>query len=153
MRKIIMIIAVAIITASCAVTRDRQVSKYFLDYRPYSDAGFFISPNPYTGEFTSIGELSITVTPAILSKSQAPVQVKNYNDALYAPVGTGAIVENIPASELIDMAVKEAQSVGANGISNFKCVAVYNTQVSRSGVVNKELSHYEISGLCILIRK
>lgn len=153
MKRIILLLTSAFILASCAVTRGRFVSTYFLDFRPYSEAGFFISPNPYPGDFVSIGELSITVEPAILPSSKVPASDKKFEDGIYgAPPSSGAYTETIPASELLDMAVAQALKVGANGLANFKCQAIYSTEVSRYGS-SKTLSHYEISGLCISIEK
>ena len=57
-------------------------------------------------------------------------------------------VENIESSELLEMAVAEAVSRGANGISNFDVKVVYSTKVTKYGTTT-EMSHYEISGLCI----
>lgn len=154
MKRIIVIIAIAVMAASCSITRDRQVFTSFIDYRPYTEKGFFISPNPYTGEFASIGELSIIVTPGINTVSKVSVKSdKDFSDGVYSRgSSSSSFVEDIPASELVEMAVKEAQKVGANGIANFKCLTVYNTVVSKSGVSRGGVSHYEISGLCISIQ-
>ena len=151
MRKFTIILTLALVLTSCAVTRDRQVSTRFLDYRPYSEAGFFISPDPYPGTFTSLGEFSITVTPAILSNSKAISKQKSFDDGVYSKQSYGIVhMEEISSEELLEMAVQEARSVGANGIANFKCMAVYETRSSRNSA-SSILSHYEISGLCISI--
>lgn len=154
MKKSVVIILSILILSSCAVTRDRQVSMRFLDYRPYTEAGFFISPDPYPGMFTSLGEFSITVKPAILSSSKDAGrgrQQKDFEDGVYAKQTYGIVhMEEIPSEELLEMAVQKAKSVGANGIANFKCLTVYDTHATRNSV-SSVLSHYEISGLCISI--
>ena len=151
MKKFIPFLSLLLVLTSCAVTRDRQVSTRFLDYRPYSEAGFFISPDPYPGMFTSLGEFSITVTPAILPSSKVVTRQKNFNDAVYSKPTYGvANLEEISSEELLEMAVQKAKSVGANGIANFRCVSVYETHASRNSI-SSVLSHYEISGLCISI--
>ena len=42
----------------------------FLDFQPYTESGFFISPNPYTGQFSPIGEINITVQPALQPRAR-----------------------------------------------------------------------------------
>ncbi len=148
------ILATVIMAASCSVLtqqpHERYVESYFMDFRPYQEIDFFISPNPFTGEYTSLGELSISVYPAVLDKSKKQ-GVKTFDDGLYGGVTTTLVKEVIPASELIDYAVSKALELGANGICNFRCEKIYNTEYTRDG--NRTIfSHYEISGLCISIK-
>lgn len=151
MKQFVVILSLLLVFTSCSVTRDRMVTTRFLDYRPYSEAGFFISPDPYPGMFTSLGELHITVTPAILPSAKTVAKQKDFNDDLYRrPTYGMAYMEEISSEELLELAVQKAKSVGANGIANFKCLSVYNTQVTRYST-SSTLSHYEISGLCISI--
>ena len=116
----------------------------FLDFQPYTAAGFFISPNPYTGQFSPVGEISITVQPALQRPAK---QIKGeYTDGLYAQGNNGNVVpEEIMAEELLEMAVKEAKAKGANGISNFQCRRVTDANPL-------EPYHYEISGFAIKIQ-
>lgn len=116
----------------------------FLDFQPYTEAGFFISPNPYTGQFSPVGEINITVQPAL---QQPARQIKGaYNDAVYAPKnGAGVVQEEILAEELLEMAVDAAKAKGANGISNFKCIRVLDANPL-------EPYHYEITGFAIRIQ-
>jgi len=117
----------------------------FLDFRPYTDAGFFISPNPYTGEFSPIGEISMTIQPALRPKAKLIKSAGAYIDGLYSQKNTSNVEqEEISASELLEMAVKEAKALGANGVSNFKCLLV-------TDVDPVERYHYEISGFAIRI--
>lgn len=144
MKRLIPLLA-ALILCSCSVmTHQRYVSTMFLDFQPYTEAGFFISPNPYTGQFSPVGEINITVQPALQQPSR---QIKGvYNDAVYAPKnGAGVVQEEILAEELLDMAVKEAKAKGANGISNFRCTRVLDANPL-------EPYHYEITGFAIKIQ-
>lgn len=147
MKRLLIFAVVAIVASSCSVlTHQRYVSTMFLDFQPYTEAGFFISPNPYTGEFSPIGEISITIQPALMPKTKVIRGTGDYTDGLYAQKNNANVVqEDIPASELLDMAVREAKAKGANGISNFKCLVVYDTDPI-------EPRHYEISGFAISIK-
>ena len=118
----------------------------FLDFQPYTESGFFISPNPYTGEFFPIGEINITVLPALQPKAKVIKGAGAYADGLYTQKANANLVqEDIPAEELLDLAVREAKAKGANGISNFKCVRV-------TGADPVEPVLYEISGFAIKIQ-
>lgn len=50
MKKIFTLAAAALIAASCGVaTHPRVTETSFADYRPFTSAGFFLSPDSYTG--------------------------------------------------------------------------------------------------------
>ena len=70
MKKVFYLLAAILVMASCSVMkpRERIVETFFLDYRPYAEEGFFLSPDPYPGKFTSLGEISIEIKPALLKK-------------------------------------------------------------------------------------
>lgn len=155
MKKIFFVMMTAMFLTGCGVQRLRAVEKNYFDYSVYTDAGFFLSPNQYVGEHQPIGELFIKVTPAVVPANQAQKEKevpknRNYSDGIYSnqPSFGMVKVENIDSAELIEMAVAEAVSRGANGISNFDVKVVYSTKVTKYGSTT-ELSHYEISGLCI----
>jgi hypothetical protein len=147
MKKLIIFALAAIVACSCSVlTHQRYVSTMFLDFQPYTETGFFISPNPYTGEFSPVGEISITVQPALTPKAKIIKGSGEYTDGLYAQKNnTNVVQEDISASELLELAVREAEARGANGISNFKCLAVFDADPV-------EPLHYEISGFAIRIK-
>ena len=104
----------------------------FLDYRPYTDAGFFISPYSYNGKFEPIGQLDIVVYP------------EEVTDGIYISK------KEISTSDLLDKAVKHTLGKGANGIANLKISRVAITTTSRYGSTSS-LSHYEVSGFLIRI--
>ena len=149
MKKTIILAVFSIILCSCGITtRNRIVTPLFLDFRPYTSADFFLSPNPYTGEFEPIGELSVIVEPAVV-KYEPKTETK-YTDGIYAAKPT-VVREQIPASELLDIAVAEALKMGANGISNLK-IEIRPTHYSYTkGFVTKfiEVDEYHITGFCI----
>lgn len=143
MKRLILLAVAVIVMCSCSVmTHQRYVSTMFLDFQPYTESGFFISPNPYTGQFEPVGEISIYVQPALQRPAK---QIKgSYEDGLYVPNNASVVQESISSAELLEMAVKEARDKGADGISNFKCVRI-------SDVSEIEPYHYEISGFAIKI--
>jgi hypothetical protein len=140
MKRILTVLATAILVVSCGVQgHQRIVSIGFVDYRPYTSAGIFLSPNPCNQEFEPIGELYIEVIPAL---KRAENDSKGfYTDDIYS-VKT-MVPENIDASELLEIAVKKAGEMGANGISNLEIKVIRNAA--------NQIDRYEISGFCIKI--
>ena len=149
MRKYFLILALALMAASCATFKPQQRATFvaFLDYRPYTCEGFFISPNPYTGEYEPLGELYIEVMPE--QKEIDYDQREKYDHPVYW--GTQMYgFERINHAELLEMAVKKAVGLGANGIANFSIKKVTNSSIN--GSVASSTITYQIEGLCIKIK-
>ncbi len=140
----------AMILSSCSVTRPRAVYSSFIDYRPYADAGFFLSPDPYAGKYESLGELKMEIVPAILKTSEKKQDSKEprFTDGLYSnqPTLSSTYMEFIDSPELLEIVVGKALELGANGIVNLDISVIYD--VSKYG---RTINHYEIKGLCIKI--
>lgn len=144
MKKILILVAAVLLAASCSVMmRDRVVETYFIDYRPYAEAGFFLSPDPYPGEFDALGELLIEVTPAIVPAPTKGPGTK-YIDGAYKSASSGIMRETISGAELVEIAYKKAVELGADGIADFRVKTTYNWAGE-----TKVLSGYEVSGLAI----
>lgn len=136
---------------SCGSTT--RIMSSVLDYRPYTDNGFFISPNQYPGEHQPLGEISITVVPGTKDADKKPKEMK-FSDGIYdtkKPVKQGKSSEKpITPESLLELCVQKAMDMGANGISNFKCEVIYNVAKSRYGTISF-IDHYEVYGLGIKI--
>lgn len=145
MKKILLIVAAIAFLASCSTLKsiekeDRKVYTDFADYRPYLEIGFLITPNLYSGEFESIGELAIHIVPAIKlfpeDGEQYDYRGKYYN------------YEEIKRQDVIDIAVKEAISRGADAIANFNITANKISKADGLGTVCIGREYY-ITGFCI----
>lgn len=134
MKRFIVLLSLAMLATSCAIMAPQQQKEIvnFLDYRPYTDAGFFISPYNYTGKFEPIGQLDIVVYP------------EEVTDGIYTSK------KEIATSDLLEKAVKHTLGKGANGIANLKISRIVHTTSTRYGSVSA-LSHYEVSGFLIRI--
>lgn len=149
MKRILILLLALICFSSCATFRPQQRSTfaYFLDYRPYTSEGFFISPDPYTGEFESLGELYIEVLP-----EQKAINIEDedkYDNVMYW--GTQAYgFERISHAELLEMAVHKAVLKDANGIANLKIEKC--SESSTNGSIVSSRIVYKIYGLCIKIK-
>lgn len=136
MKRIVALGFLALILASCSTLKPTQriVETYFSDYREYAKDGFLISPCPYTYDFESVGELNILITPA-------KVIVERPSSTYYNSATTinALDYENIPYSEMVEMAVKEAKSKGADAIVNFN--------ITKEQTATEK--YYHINGFCI----
>lgn len=153
MKKLLYVLGVMIILSGCSVMkpRERSVNTFFLDYRPYAEEGFFLSPDPYPGQFTSLGDIRIEVQPAMIpaEKSYQKGKSQKYTDGMYASSSTNLVPEEISGSTLLDIAVQKAKELGADGIANLKIRYVQMNLVQISKTEYNDPSYWEITGLCI----
>lgn len=142
MKKFIYLLSSLLILNSCGVYQTRELQKYvmFIDYTPYIEAGFYLSPNYYPGTHTPVGELNIVIDPEV-KRSEYGVSVKELN-----------------SEDLLKMAVSEATKRGSNGISNLKIevitqdYAYYKTEgLLATSVMTTPVNRYIISGVLIRI--
>lgn len=155
MRRLLIIIALLSAISSCAVTqqRERIVQTLFLDYRPFVEQGFFLSPDPYPGEFTALGDLSIKVFPAIIKtdkdKTDATFNERD-NYAYYKGQTKETFTkEKLSGKELLQEAVDAAKALGANGIADLRITEI--PAVPAAYVYGGEGTNWLISGICIYI--
>lgn len=142
MKRIMILTAAAMVLTSCGALfmpyepQQRMELASFLDFRPYTSAGFFISPDAYTGEYEPIGQLYLIVMPEekeISESKRSKYDEPHYmNGILYG-------YEFIPYADLLDKVVAKAMEMGADGIADFK--------LKRSAAGGSVL--YEVEGLCI----
>lgn len=142
MKKILLIFAAIAMLTGCATLKkeDRKVYTDFADYRPYLEIGFLITPNLYSGEFESIGELAIHIVPAIKLFPEDGEQY-DYRGKYYD-------YEEIKRQDVIDIAVKEAINRGADAIANFNITANEISKGDGLGTVCIGREYY-ITGFCI----
>lgn len=106
MKKIVLLICIALVTSSCASLYSETV--YMADFRPYSEAGFLISPALSISEsYKSIGTLEIEFKPGVRGKNSA-------RKVFYKP----------SYNEMIDKLVGQAVTVGANAILGIKIITI-----------------------------
>lgn len=112
LQKISAILLASLILASCGtMNRERKTYVSFASYQAYPD--MWISPNTCPMQHTVLGQLAIDIIPAVTKpeKTKDGVYLQNHN-----PMN----VETIAYDELLEIAVAEARSRGANGISNLE---------------------------------
>jgi hypothetical protein len=142
MKRIMILTAAAIVLTSCGALfmpyepQQRMELASFLDFRPYTSAGFFISPDAYTGEFEPLGQLYIEIYPEEIEISES--KRLKYNEPHYVN-GILYAYEHIKFAEVLDKAVAQAMKMGADGIADLKIQKITFADRVR----------YEASGLCI----
>jgi uncharacterized protein YbjQ (UPF0145 family) len=141
MKKIIVFILVSIFVFGCAPKPTKRVVKtYVFDFREYSNSGFFISSTPYIGMFDPIGEIVIHVYPA--------KDVTTINPERFEGDNTVVVEETISPNELLDILVKEAKVLGADGIVNMSISDETHNYV-HNGNVKTIFWRYRLSGFAI----
>ena len=152
MKRLILLTIVAIGLSSCGTAlhlRDTQTSILYIDYTPYTEAGFFLSPNDYPGPHTPIGEINIIIDPEVkLDKSQK----KDFTDGIYQSNIPKAISKKYSSEELLEVAVREALNKKGTGISNLKIQVISDsyTYYRKGGLVRSiDVNRYIITGVVI----
>lgn len=126
----------------------RQTTSYFVDYRPYTSDGFWLSPESYPGEYDSIGELTVEILPGLQNN-------EDFGDGIYSDsIASGLTAEQITTDDLMSELVRQAKAKGANGISNLRIV-VSPTDITYGRGLSKRVvstQTYTATGLCIRIQ-
>lgn len=154
MKKFIYLLSSLLILNSCGVLQTREMQKYvmFIDYTPYIEAGFFLSPNDYPGDHTPVGELNLIIDPAVVKADQ-----KSYQDNIYQQ-SNQVYAKELNSKEILEMAVSEATKRGSNGISNLKIEVItqdypyYKSEgLLATSVLTMPVNRYIVSGVLIRI--
>lgn len=144
MKRLLIAAIIAATLTGCGVTAVEQTIVGFTDFRPYTEAGFFLSPDPYAGDFDPIGQLYVRMEPGAQLVDD-PKGQQRYDDSLYGSMPkTNGKVHWITTEEALKKAVEMAKETGANGISNLKIMR----ETDNTG----RLLYYEVTGFCIRIR-
>lgn len=134
MKKILLLLALVLSLSSCGVLY--QEKGILVDLREYSgDKDFIINPSKIAnGEFTPIGMLSLDF-----------ISGNKVNDGMRKHVkSTGPYWYEATYQRMVSRAVKEAKSVGANGIIDFNIKAVY---------ASGKIMYYEVTGIPVIYKK
>lgn len=148
MKRFVLMLAAAVIMCGCGVTAttSRVTEVGFLDYRPFTEQGFWLSADPYTGEHTPIGQIYLKVSPGLEKRQtvkQEPDGERKFEDGIYGTRGrTFAGLEKISSGELLQMAVDVAKEAGADGIADLETSVVYVTGLD-------VVDYYVVSGMAI----
>lgn len=142
MKRICILLLALIGLTSCAALftpyepQQKLTFATFLDYREYTLKGFFLSPDSYTGEHEPLGQLFLEIYPE--QKEITESKRSKYDDVQYIN-GILYGYERILFADVLEQAVLQAVSKGADGIVNLKIVKITNGYSVR----------YEATGLCI----
>ena len=123
-------------TKTDPIEKEKTVTTGFMDFRPYTENGFYLSTDAFPGNFTPIGSLEIRVDP----KTTKNQERKKSSDPIY-------IVEEIGVQELLNIAVEAAKEKGSDGLTNLNITTVRITEGDIA--FSAPIRYYVISGLCI----
>ncbi len=144
MKKLFLFLFISVALVSCGTAeRARIVDVFLLDFSRYSEMGFLLTSDSYNGEYDSIGEMTISITPGYFKETVTPSD----KDGIYANNKSSKLVrERISYQELADIAVENAMKNGADVLSNFKItpVTAYDKYLKTTYI-----SFYNVTGLCL----
>ncbi|MGQ8336153.1 hypothetical protein ACUNWD_06340 [Sunxiuqinia sp. A32] len=147
MKKIFYVIILSLLVGCAVMPRPREVLHFNYDFREYSEQGFFISPNPYIGEYKPLGLIKIEVFPGQVKELNN--ESENKLDTPYiSKNSTFYVDEEIRTDELLDILVKQAKNMGANGIVNFKAYEDFIVSFHK-GVKYSRFEKYRLEGFAI----
>lgn len=142
MKRICILLLALIGLQSCASMfstyepQQAQTFATFLDFRPYTSEGFFISPDPYTGEHEPIGQLYLEIYPE--QKRISDGKRDKYDQPTYIN-GMLYGYERLHFADVLEQAVVRAVTMGADGLVNLKI----------SKITTGTSVRYEATGFCI----
>lgn len=128
MNKLLLLLGVCMLFCSCATQKYSQTT-YIADYRSYSAEGFTISPSSSGFTYESVADFSIKF---VVGKK------KGYTNSS-AQNSWEADIFNPGYDYMVSEMVKEAKSLGANAILNFR--------------INIISGGYEASGFAVKLKK
>lgn len=158
MKKLIYLLAALFILNSCGILQTRELQKnvMFIDYTPYIEAGFYLSPNDYPGPHTPVGELHLIIDPAVVKYKDAEYDDPRYTH--YTQYKDQVFEVPLDSKQILEMAVSEATKRRSNGISNLKIEVVTqdypyyrNEGLLATSVLTMPVSRYIVSGVLIRI--
>lgn len=118
----------------------------YLDFKKYSDQGFFITPEKYEGEYVPIGIFNYTFLPSAEYKEIG--KEKSPDTGAFHPV-MDWVFESNSVSRVMDTVYVNCKLMGANGIMNFKLDYTHKEFLD---VVNPAIqSGWVVSGFAIKI--
>jgi len=119
-KSIPIIISLIIFFTACSgpktVARNEVINVTGYDFSKYTDQGFLITPEKYSGKYQSIGMISVTQWPAV-RKQERHIQSSS-NKRGYRVV-EDYYPEKINVKKTIDKIYKVAKNMGADAITNF----------------------------------
>jgi hypothetical protein len=114
-----------------------------IDFSQYASQGFLFTPDPYSGEFQSMGTVQIQVTPeaAELATTEEKARQKSVPEGYYRR--SNWIIKRLDTDSLVAKVYRQAREMGADAITHFN---VQQSQVDKGPVVVPQVT---LSGFAI----
>ncbi|TZF84057.1 heavy metal-binding domain-containing protein [Pedobacter sp. BS3] len=144
MKNLIYTSILLLLLSSCTV-KQMASSIITVDYRPYSQSGFFITEsNSVNFEYTPLSNVQSYISTGY-EKEKGDEIPKKEIDNVYGNRYEGKIkVISATAQKAVDLLVDNAKSQGANAIINLKITPIYSTSSGFSFIQG-----YSASGMAI----
>ena len=126
MKKVLLIIITALAFTACSTLTDipSYTETIVIDLTQYSNEGFLITPEPYLGEYSSVGMVDISLFPR--AKKLSYDRITNDIKEQYNVQGVWA-VDKIETKDVVDIVYEKAKAMGADAVINFKISYIYKS--------------------------
>jgi uncharacterized protein YbjQ (UPF0145 family) len=139
-----MFINLLFISGCLIYTQPREAYFTGLNFYPFIEEGFFITPNQYEGESEPIGYYKVKLEPAIVKKGL----VRDSTAGRWLTRRSDVVdIEVVTAQEALDSLVTISREKGANALS--QVVFTYETE----RIFNYDVTSAVVSGFAIRIKK
>ena len=121
LKKLSLFLGLLFIASNCS-TIDRipgYTSYYFLNLKKHSEQGFFVTPEPPTGNYQPIGLIQVEVKESAQFKTEIRGNDLNGNPK-YSFLW---VKDTVNLQETVDSLVSLARALGANSLTRFKAQA------------------------------
>ena len=145
--KIILLFSILLLV-SCSPKRAKYIHPFseelVFDFTKYTEKGFFITPEKYTGDYESIGIIDISIYPAAAKQIEV---VKSHNIVSGEYAQGYWLIRYLKPSDIIDSIYESANKLGANAIMNFKI-----NSIQKQAEFDLNLKGVNVSGFAIKIK-
>lgn len=136
------LLLLVILVAGCSAPR--RVYELFVDFTPYTQAGFYLTPDQCPSGYAPTGQLYLTIYPGtVREQAQKVGSADRFQDGLYSNPGKVSL-EQISSSALLELIVKAAMEKDAEGLSSLAL-----NRVGHYYYGNFILDHFEVTATTI----
>lgn len=144
-RQCFLVVSLSCLLLSCSLPDrvQRQVVAKGFNFSPYTAKGFLFTPLLPSGEYESIGLVSVSIQPEIVRGKEGEVAPKGYAGAWYG--GRRYWVEDVKPGDVIEEMYKKATDMGADALTQF----LFTPENIRTDEGGLPVTVFKVSGFAI----
>jgi hypothetical protein len=145
LRRNLLILSLGCVLSSCSTPDhiQRQVIVKGFNFSPYTSKGFLFTPLLPTGDYESIGLVSVSIQPEITKGKEGETAPKGYTGTWYG--GKRYWVEDVSPGDVIEEMYKKSIAMGANALTQFT-MTTENIRTEEGGL---SVTVFKVSGFAV----